>query len=77
MLVNKILQLSIIKKWAEFCKKTLQEIQFQRSLQEMDFQWQRFGGRCWQPFPPFFYYTHTKEEIQRLLDELKEEIEKS
>lgn len=75
-LMNKILQLSIIKKCAMFCKNAIQEIQFQKELQEMDFKWQHYGGRCWQLFPPSFYCTHTKEEIQRILAELKEEIEK-
>ncbi len=76
-LMSKILQLSIIKKCAILCKNIIHEIRFQINLQDMDFQWQYFGSRCWLPFPPSYYHIHTKEELQRFLTELKEEIEKN
>ncbi len=77
MIANKILQLSVVKKCVRFCKNVMHKIQFQITLQKMDFEWQYYGRQCWQLFPPSFYYTHTKEEIQSIVAELKEKIENS
>lgn len=74
--LNKIMQLSIVKKCTAFYKKAIHEIKFKKYLNEIDYQWKYCGGRCWNLFPPSFYYTHTKEEIQCILDELREEIER-
>jgi hypothetical protein len=52
---------------------------FRKKLRDMDARWHSLGGCCFGWFLPSFYYTHTKEEIEKItaqeFDELKKMIE--
>lgn len=56
--------------------KALQEIRFRRKLKKMDDIWNIMGGSCFGIFPPSFYYTHTKEEIEIITAEKMDELQK-
>ncbi len=63
------------KKCINILKKILHKIIFRIKLWEMDKRWELMGGRCWQLFPPSFYYTHTEEEIEQAINKIKETLE--
>ena len=56
--------------------KALDEIRFRRKLKKMDNMWYFMGGSCFGMFPPSFYYTHTKEELERITAEKVDELQK-
>ncbi len=56
-------------------RKCIERIKFRNKLRRMDDEWFFRGGSCWELFPPSFYYTHTKQEIKRIKEELYEMIE--
>ena len=55
-------------------KRMTHKILFKIKLWEMDRWWEFIGGSCWQLFPPSFYYTHTEEEIEVIIEETIERI---
>ncbi len=63
---------NFIKKCNDLSKEVIQEIKFRRKLKKMDSVWD-MGFKCF-GLPPSFYYTHTKEEIELFLNELREEF---
>ena len=67
--------MKIVRKCTNILKKILHKIIFRIKLWKMDKQWELMGGRCWQLFPPSFYYTHTEEEIEQAINEVKEILE--
>jgi len=44
-------------------------------LKKANIEWYFMGYNCFDLIPPSFYYTHTDEEIERLICELREFIE--
>lgn len=60
-----------IQKFIVLLKKIIQKIKFRIKLMNMDMEWRIMGGGCF-GFPPSFYYTHTEEEIERIIKELRE-----
>jgi len=63
-----------VQKFINLLKKMIQKIKLKIKLMDMDVKWNIMGGRCFFPFPPSFYYTHTDEEIERIINELREFI---
>ncbi len=57
-------------------KKIIQKIEFWFKLKCMDDMWYYTGGSCFGLFPPSFYYTHTEEEIERIIDETLDNMQK-
>lgn len=57
-------------------KKMIDKVTFKIKLREMDSLWELMGGSCWGLFPPSFYYTHTKEEIEQITKETLESCQK-
>lgn len=57
-------------------KKMIDKVTFQIKLREMDSLWELMGGSCWGLFPPSFYCTHTKEEIEQITKETIESCKK-
>lgn len=57
-------------------KKMIDKVTFKIKLREMDSMWELMGGSCWGLFPPSFYYTHTKEEIEQITKETIESCQK-
>ncbi len=57
-------------------KKMIDKVTFKIKLREMDSLWELMGGSCWGLFPPSFYYTHTKEEIEQITKETIESCQK-
>lgn len=57
-------------------KKMIDNVTFKIKLREMDSLWELMGGSCWGLFPPSFYYTHTKEEIEQITKETIESCQK-
>lgn len=53
----------------------MKKIMFRRKLRQMDRLWYYTGAVNWELFPPSFYYTHTQEEVERIVAETLEEIE--
>lgn len=45
-------------------------------LRRMDREWRMTGRSSWSLFPPSFYATHTKEEIEKAEREQLEECKK-
>lgn len=52
-----------------YIEKMIDKVTFKIKLREMDSLWELMGGSCWGLFPPSFYYTHTKEEIEQITKE--------
>ena len=67
---------TIVRKCISTFKKLIQKVLFKIKLRKMDYRWELMGGRCWELFPPSFYYTHTEEEIEKITNEAIEELEK-
>ncbi len=63
----------VIQKFIILLKKIIQKIKFKIKLMDMDRKWRIIGG-CYFGFPPSFYYTHTEEEINCIINELREFI---
>ncbi len=62
----------IIRKCINLFKKALKKFLLWRKLKKMDTYWYLMGGNCFGIFPPSFYYTHTEEEINHIINtELK------
>ena len=62
-----------MQKFIVLLKKIIQKIKFKMKLIDMDMKWRIMGRGCFD-FPPSFYYTHTEEEINCIINELKELI---
>ena len=60
---------TIIKKFVKLLKDTIYKILFHIKLKWMDDCWYHIGASSWQLFPPSFYYTHTEEEVERIIKE--------
>lgn len=54
--------IGIVKEWID-------KLIFRIKLSEMDSLWYYSGASEWKLFPPSFYYTHTEEEIERIIAE--------
>jgi len=63
-----------VQKFINLLKKMIKKIKFKIKLIDMDTKWNIMGERCFSPLPPSFYYTHTDEEIERIINELNEFI---
>lgn len=67
----------IIKRFAGAAKKLLRKIAFRIKLFEMDAEWRWIWRWGWgTSYPPSFYYTHTKEEIERIKARDRAELRK-
>lgn len=64
----------MIKKILDMTKKIIERIKFKVKLKKLDNRWYDMGGDSYGLFPPSFYYTHTKEEIERMRDEKIKEL---
>ncbi len=58
-----------------FIKKIVERLLFRIKLWDMDSLWYLSGASGWRLFPPSFYYTHTEEEIERILAETDKELQ--
>ena len=59
---------------ARVIKGVIEKVIFRIKLKRMDDWWYCTGGNCFGLFPPSFYYTHTKEEVRRITDEVLERL---
>lgn len=50
-------------------RKLIKKMVFRIKLWYMDHLWRMSGESCFSLFPPSFYYTHTREEIERITKE--------
>lgn len=66
----------VVGKFIGTLKKMIDKVTFKIKLREMDSLWELMGGSCWGLFPPSFYYTHTKEEIEQITKETIESCQK-
>lgn len=73
---KKMKVIAIVKKWNRVLQRKVQKILFQIKLLKMDGWWHYTGAGSWELFPPSFYRTHTKEEIERITAETVERIQK-
>lgn len=64
----------MLKKIVDKIVKFFNKLKFRKKLRKMDEWWYLFGGSCFQCFPPSFYYTNTKEEIDRITREKIENL---
>ena len=67
--------MAVIRKCNRVFWETIQKLILRRKLRQMDKWWYDMGGNNWGLFPPSFYYTHTKEEVERIATETVAEIE--
>ena len=67
---------TVAEKFIGTLKKMIDNVTFKIKLREMDSLWELMGGSCWGLFPPSFYYTHTKEEIEQITKETIESCQK-
>ncbi len=67
---------TVAEKFIGTLKKMIDNVTFKIKLREMDSLWELMGGSCWGLFPPSFYYTHTKEEIEQITKETIESYQK-
>lgn len=58
-----------------FIKRFVERVLFRIELWNMDSMWHLTGASCFRLFPPSFYYTHTEEEIERILAETDKELQ--
>lgn len=73
---KKMRVIEIVKKWNRVLQGKVQKILFHIKLLRMD-GWRHYtGAGSWELFPPSFYRTHTKEEIERITAETVERIQK-
>lgn len=68
--------IDILKKWNRVLQERVQKIIFQIKLWRMNGWWYYTGASSWELFPPSFYYTHTKEEIEHITAETVGRIQK-
>lgn len=68
MTKRKVGIIGIVKWWID-------KILFRIELSDMDRLWHFSGASCWGLFPPSFYYTHTEEEIERIIAETDAELQ--
>lgn len=59
----------------DILKAVIGRIKFRIKLKRMDDMYYLMGGSCFGLFPPSFYYTHTPEEVERITNQVLEEIE--
>lgn len=50
-------------------RKDLERLKIKWKLFRMDYRWYQKGYHCSHLFPPSFYYTHSKEEIDQITEE--------
>ena len=67
---------TVAEKFIGTLKKMIDNVTSKIKLREMDSLWELMGGSCWGLFPPSFYYTHTKEEIEQITKETIESYQK-
>lgn len=73
---KKMRVIAIVKKWNRVLQGKVQKMLFQIKLRRMD-GWRHYtGAGGWELFPPSFYRTHTKEEIEQITAETVERIQK-
>lgn len=65
----------MIIKCIELLKNLIHKVWFRIKLWEMDDWWYYTGGSCFGLFPPSFYYTHSEEEIDRIMEETRARIQ--
>lgn len=65
----------MIIKCIELLKNLTHKVWFRIKLWEMDDWWYCTGGSCYGLFPPSFYYTHSEEEIDRIMEETRARIQ--
>ena len=63
------------RKCVELLKNLIHTVWFRIKLWEMDDLWHYTGGSCFGLFPPSFYYTHSEEEIDRIMEETRARIQ--
>lgn len=67
----------ILRKLAGAAKKLFRKIAFRIKLFQMDSEWRWIWKWGWgTSYPPSFYYTHTKEEIERIKAKDRAELRK-
>ena len=67
--------MQIIKRFVELYDDIKYKIWLRLVLKELDEWWRYTGGESWQLFPPSFYLTHSKKEIDRILTETETRIQ--
>lgn len=51
------------------------KIKFEWDMWRMDSLWRFYEGNRWALFPPSFYYRHTPEEAERIIEETETELQ--
>ena len=50
-------------------RKLWDKIKFEWDMRRMDCLWRFYNWNHWQLFPPSFFYRHTPEEAERIVEE--------
>lgn len=66
----------MIKKYIKIAKKLKDMILFRIKLYAMNEWFYFLGMNSWTLFPPSFYHTHTKDEIEHIKQETLRELRK-
>ena len=48
-------------------KRMLKKIAFEIKMHWLDANWKMKFFRCWEPYPPSFYYRYTEEERKKII----------
>ena len=65
------------KDFTASAKELFHKIAFRIKLFQMDLEWHWIGKWAWgSNYPPSFYYTHTKEEIEEIKARDREELKR-
>lgn len=51
----------------QLIKRILKKIAFEIKMHWLDVNWKMKFFRCWEPYPPSFYYRHTEEERKKII----------
>lgn len=51
----------------QLIKRILKKIAFEIKMHWLDANWKMKFFRCWEPYPPSFYYRHTEEERKKII----------
>ncbi len=58
----------------QLIKRILKKIAFEIKMHWLDANWKMKFFRCWEAYPPSFYYRYTEEERKKIIARNRAEI---